>query len=162
MISGSLWMICAFVLTRRFYFVDSSELPRVRSHSMDILVVCPDSYDRWAFERVDRHHFHFVDAGISHWEASPEFDAVAYLDRCRAVIATENVGAVVSTHDLGDLIAAVLAQEAELPGPSPEAVFLCLHKLYGRRAEVNPVRCQPLLLDEPLPPIAYPAYLKPP
>jgi hypothetical protein len=129
---------------------------------VDILVVCPDSYDRWAFERVDGHRFHFVDAGISHWEASPEFDPVAYLDRCRAVIAEQHVGGVVSTHDLGDLIAAVLAREAGLRGPSAEAVFLCLHKLYGRRAEVDPIRCQPLLLDEPLPAIAYPAYLKPP
>jgi hypothetical protein len=129
---------------------------------MHILVVCPDSYDRWAFERVEEHRFHFVDAGISHWEASPEFDPVAYLDRCRAVMAEYRTGAVVSTHDLGDLVAAVLAQEAGLPGPSPEAVFLCLHKLYGRRAEADPIRCEPLLLDAPLPEIAYPAYLKPP
>ena len=68
---------------------------------MDILVVCPDSYDRWAFERVEGHRFHFVDAGISHWDASPEFDPVAYLDRCRTVMAERHIGAVVSTHDLG-------------------------------------------------------------
>ena len=129
---------------------------------MDILVVCPDSYDRWAFERVDDHRFHFVDAGISHWEASPDFDLIAYLDRCREVIAKHSVGAVVSTHDLGDLIAAVLAKEAGVPGPSPEAVFLCLHKLYGRRAEIDPIGCQPLLLDQPLPTLTYPVYLKAP
>jgi hypothetical protein len=97
---------------------------------MDILVICPDPNDRWAFSRVDGHHFHFVDAGISHWEASPPFDPIVYLDKCREVIKSHKVGAVVSTHDLGDLIAAVLAKEAGLPGPSPEAVFLCLHKLY--------------------------------
>jgi hypothetical protein len=129
---------------------------------MDILVVCPDGYDRWAFERVTGHRFHFVDAGISHWEASPEFDLVAYLERCREVMDEHHVDAVVSTHDLGDLIAAVLAKEAGLPGPSPEAVFLCLHKLYGRRAEADPIRCQPWLLDEPMPSLTYPAYLKPP
>src|SRR3954468_13421566 len=99
---------------------------------MEILVVCPDSYDRWAFERVEGHRFHFVDAGISHWEASPEFDPVAYLDRCREVIAEQRVGAVVSTHDLGDLIAAVLAEEAGLAGPAAEAGVLFLPKLYGR------------------------------
>lgn len=130
--------------------------------AMDILVVCPDSYDRWAFERAEGHRFLFVDAGISHWEASPNFDPMAYLDRCREVMKSEKVSAVVSTHDLGDLIAAVLADEAGLPGPSPEAVFLCLHKLYGRRAEVDPIRCQPLRLDEPLPGLTYPAYLKAP
>jgi len=129
---------------------------------VDILVVCPDSYDRWAFGRVEGHRFHFVDAGISHWEASPEFDPTAYLDRCREVMKSEDVDAVVSTHDLGDLIAAVLADERGLKGPSPEAVFLCLHKLYGRRAEVDAIRCQPLLLDAPLPTLIYPAYLKAP
>jgi hypothetical protein len=41
-------------------------------------------------------------------------------------------------------------------------VFLCLHKLYGRRAEVDPIRCRPLLLDEELPELTYPAYLKAP
>jgi hypothetical protein len=134
----------------------------VEAHGVHILIVCPDSYDRWAFPRVEGYRFHFVDAGISHWEASPAFDPITYLERCREVIRSENVDAVVSTHDLGDLIAAVLAKEAGLPGPSPEAVFLCLHKLYGRRAEVDPIRCQPLLLDEPLPALTYPAYLKAP
>jgi len=129
---------------------------------VDILVVCPDSYDRWAFERVDGHGFHFVDAGISHWEASPDFDLVAYLGRCREVMRSEHIDAVVSTHDLGDLIAAVLAKEAGLPGPSPEAVFLCLHKLYGRRAEVDPIRYGAVRLDEELPALTYPAYMKAP
>jgi hypothetical protein len=129
---------------------------------VDILVIFSDPYDRWAFARVEGHRFHFVDAGISHWEASPAFDPAAYLDRCREVMKNEKVGAVVSTHDLGDLIAAVLAEEAGLPGPSAEAVFLCLHKLFGRRAEVDPIRCQPLLLDESLPALTYPAYLKAP
>ena len=129
---------------------------------MEILVVCPDGYDRWAFARVAGYRFHFVDAGISHWEASPQFDPLAYLDRCREVMRTESIDAVVSTHDLGDLIAAILANEAGLPGPSPEAVFLCLHKLYGRRAEMDPIRCQPVRLDEPLPALTYPAYMKAP
>jgi hypothetical protein len=129
---------------------------------VDILVVCPDSYDRWAFERVAGHRFHFVDAGISHWEATPDFDLLAYLGRCREVVRAEHIDAVVSTHDLGDLIAAVLAHEAGLPGPSPEAVFLCLHKLYGRRAEVDPIRFQPVRLDEALPALTYPAYMKAP
>jgi len=69
---------------------------------MNILAISPDSYDRWAFERVEGHRFHFVDAGISHWEASPEFDLVAYLERCREVMRAERVDAVLSTHDLGD------------------------------------------------------------
>ena len=129
---------------------------------MDILVICPDAYDRWAFERVAGHRFHFLDAGISHWEASPDFDPLAYLERCREMVRTEHIDAVVSTHDLGDLIAALLAKEAGLPGPSPEAVFLCLHKFYGRRAEVDPIRCQAVQFDAELPALMYPAYMKAP
>jgi hypothetical protein len=37
-----------------------------------------------------------------------------------------------------------------------------LHKLYGRRAEVDPIWCQPVLLDEVLPALTYPAYMKAP
>jgi hypothetical protein len=129
---------------------------------VDILVVCPDDYDRWAFQRVNGHRFHFVDAGISHWEASPDFNPIAYLERCREVMTTNAIDAVVSTHDLGDLIAAILAEEAGLAGPSPESVFLCLHKFYGRRAERDPIRCEALLLDAPFPSLSYPAYLKAP
>ncbi|HEX3071870.1 MAG TPA: hypothetical protein VHX14_25125 [Thermoanaerobaculia bacterium] len=87
---------------------------------------------------------------------------LAYLERCREVVRSERIAAVVSTHDLGDLFAAVLASDAGLPGLSPEAVFLCLHKLYGRRAEVDPNRCQAVLLDDARPVLTYPAYLKAP
>jgi hypothetical protein len=119
--------------------------------TVDILVVCPEGPTvvvAWT--------------AIASTSSTPAFDPMAYLERCREVMAAHGVGAVVSTHDLGDLIAAVLAEEAGLPWPSAEAVFLCLHKLYGRRAEVDPIRCQPLLLDEPLPVLTYPAYLKAP
>lgn len=109
---------------------------------MDILVVCPDSYDRWAFARVDGHRFHFVDAGISHWEASPAFDPITYLENCREVIKSEKINAVVSTRPRrSDCVDA--GGGGGVAGPSPESVFLYLHKVYGRRAEADPIRCQP-------------------
>jgi hypothetical protein len=127
-----------------------------------ILVVYPDSYDRASFVRVAGHEFLFFDDAPSHWRPDPSFDPLDYLDRCLAFARRERVDAVVSTHDLGDLIAAVVARELGLRGPSPEAVFLCLHKYYGRQREADPVRCTAVPLFETPPRIDYPAYFKPP
>jgi hypothetical protein len=127
-----------------------------------ILVVYPDTFDRASFARLATHDFLFFDDAPSHWRPDPAFDPVDYLDRCLAFAKREKVDAVVSTHDLGDLIAAIVARELGLRGPSPEAVFLCLHKYYGRQREADPIRCTALPLFETPPPIAYPAYFKPP
>jgi hypothetical protein len=129
---------------------------------MRILVTYPDSFDRASFARLSDHDFLFFDDAPSHWRPDPAFDPVDYLDRCLAFARREKVDAVVSTHDLGDLIAAIVARELGLRGPSPEAVFLCLHKYYGRQREADPVRCTALPLFEPPPAIEYPAYFKAP
>ena len=131
---------------------------------MDVLVICPDAYDAAAFAALRQHRIHLLPADVDHWRPSPRFDVLAYLEAGRRFLRRRRVDAVVSTHDLGDLIAAVLAAEHGLPGPSPEAVFLCLHKLYGRRRENEPIRCEPIDLHDPEPrsPIGYPCFLKPP
>ena len=129
---------------------------------MRILVVYPDPFDRASFERVPGHDFLFFEPAPSHWRPDPSFDPIDYLDRCLAFARRHDVDAVVSTHDLGDLIAAIVARELGLRGPSPESVFLCLHKYYGRRREAEPVRCIAVPLFEQPPRIDYPAYFKPP
>jgi len=129
---------------------------------MRILVVYPDPFDRESFSRVGGHDFLFFDDAPSHWRPDPSFDPVDYLDRCLAFARREKVDAVVSTHDLGDLIAAIVGRELGLRGPSPESVFLCLHKYYGRQREADPVRCTALPLDQPPPALEYPAYFKAP
>ncbi|HXU44194.1 MAG TPA: hypothetical protein VN783_01605 [Thermoanaerobaculia bacterium] len=129
---------------------------------MDVLVLLPDAFDRASFSAVPGHRFRFVDTPIDHWRPTG-FDPLAYLERCRAAARLGPVDAVVSTHDLGDYLAALLARELGLPGPSPEAVFLCLHKYYGRRREANPVRCEALDLADPVPcPFGFPSFLKAP
>jgi ATP-grasp domain len=127
-----------------------------------LLIVYPDAYDRESFAGLDGFDVLFFDDAPSHWRPDPAFDPVDYLDRCLAFARREKVDAVLSTHDLGDLIAAIVARELGLRGPSPESVFLCLHKYYGRQREAEPVRCTALALDEPPPPLEYPAYFKPP
>jgi ATP-grasp domain-containing protein len=131
---------------------------------VDILVICPDADDAVAFASLREHRIHLLPAELEHWRPSPRFDTLAYLEAGRDLMRRRHVDAVVSTHDLGDLIAALLAAERGLPGPSPEAVFLCLHKLYGRRRESRPIRSEPIDLHDPEPrsPVGYPCFLKPP
>ena len=130
---------------------------------MQVLVTCPDAYDRRVFGAIPGHDFHFLDGPASHWRPTPDFDVLEYLERCRAYAREHAIEAVISTHDLGDLLAAILARDLGLPGPSVEAVFLCLHKYYGRRREPAPIRCEALRLDDPSPSVfGYPCFLKAP
>src|SRR5215467_5805286 len=98
---------------------------------MHVLVVCPDDYDRAMFANMAGYEFHFLPPAPSHWQPDPNFDPIAYLDHALAYARQHRIGAVLSTHDLGDLIAALVARELRLPGPTPESIFLALHKFYG-------------------------------
>jgi quercetin dioxygenase-like cupin family protein len=129
---------------------------------MQVLVVCPDDYDRAMFGLVAGHEFHFLPETPNHWQPDPAFDPVAYFERALAYAREHAVDAVLSTHDLGDLIAALVARELGLTGPDPEAVFLGLHKFYGRQREASPVRCEAIPLFGPVPSISYPAFFKAP
>lgn len=127
-----------------------------------ILVICPDAFDRVSFARDGRHDYRFFDAAPSHWQPTEEWDPIDYFERAVAFARAERVEAVLSTHDLGDLIAAMVAREAGLPGPSVESVFTCLHKYYGRRREADPIRCDALPLFDDGAGLSYPSYLKAP
>lgn len=129
---------------------------------MEVLVVCPDDYDRAMFANMDGFEFHFLPPAPSHWHPDPAFDSIACLDHALDYARRHPCDGVLSTHDLGDLIAAIVAREVGLPGPAPESVFLALHKFYGRRREAAPIRCAAFPLHGPVPEIVYPAFLKPP
>ncbi len=133
---------------------------------MDVLVLLPDAFDRASFSAVPGHRYRFVETEIDHWRPTG-FDPLAYLERARNAARQGPVDAVVSTHDLGDYLAALLARELGLPGPSPESVFVALHKYYERQAERRAgfpsVRCEALDLDDPTPrAFGYPCFLKAP
>lgn len=127
-----------------------------------ILVVYPDPFDRQSFGALEGYEFLFAPDAPSHWSPDPRFDPLAYFDHCLRLARDSRIDAVVSTHDLGDLIASMIARELQLPGPTPEEVFLTLHKYYARLREQAPVRCETLDLHDRSPALQYPVYLKPP
>lgn len=122
----------------------------------------PDNYDRACFPAVDGHEFVFTDNGPGHWAPDPSFEPVAYFSECLATARRHRVEAVVSTHDLGDLVAAAIARELGLVGPDPDAVFLCLHKYYSRQTEADPIGCTPVPLAGDPPTLRYPVFVKAP
>ncbi len=129
---------------------------------MKILVVYPDPFDRQSFGALHQHEFLFAPDAPSHWLPDPSFDPLAYFEHCLMLARQHQVDAVLSTHDLGDLIASMVARELALPGPIPEAVFVSLHKYYSRQRECSPIACTPLNLSDPAPDLIYPLFLKPP
>ena len=130
---------------------------------MEVLVVFADESDRAALSGLDGCKAHCIDAGIDHWKPTPGFDILEYVERCRRFLQAHRVDGVVCFHDLGDLVAAILAQEFGLPGTSIESAFLCLHKYYTRQREPAPIRCEALSLWDPHPQVSnYPCFLKPP
>lgn len=129
---------------------------------MKLLVVYPDEFDRYSFGSLSEHEFVFAPEAPSHWKPDPTFDPRAYLAECVRLARWHRVDAVVSTHDLGDLIASLVARELGLPGPTPESVFLGLHKLYSRKCETSPIGCRPVDLHDTAPILHYPVFLKPP
>lgn len=132
---------------------------------MRILVVWPDNFDRASFAAVEGHEFVFAGNGPGHWAPDAAFDPVGYAQGCLDLARRASVEAVVSTHDLGDLVAAWVARELGLPGPDPDAVFTCLHKYYSRRKEMDPIRSEPIPLTggrSSAPPFGFPVFVKPP
>ena len=69
-------------------------------------------------------------------EDPASFDAAAFIASAARVIREERLDGVVASDDYpGSIVAAALAHELRLPGPSPEAVLRCQHKYYSRLAQ---------------------------
>ena len=95
----------------------------------DVLVLCPQERDRRALRAAGldrRYRIRF---------AAPDIDAVSDFDPAAVLAEVERqpVDAVVATKDRSALLAAVLAERRNLPGPAPAAIVRCQHKPTSRR-----------------------------
>src|SRR5439155_17356589 len=58
------------------------------------------------------------------------------LDHLLTLCQEKNVSGVLSSDDYpGSIFASIVAQQLGLPGPCPQAILLCHHKYYARRAQ---------------------------
>jgi hypothetical protein len=78
----------------------------------------------------------------SYEPALPQFDSVA-LTR-RSILKANQIQAdgVFCSDDLGNLVGAIVASQAGLPGSTVESMFLANHKFYSRMVEPDPIRCR--------------------
>lgn len=105
------------------------------SDTTDLAVVLPTGRDRAALDDPpDGYRLHWLDdEAFAYPRPDRAFDMVDYTERCSARVADEGLEGVVYSHDIANLVAGVLADEHDLPGPSFESMFLADHKYYSRR-----------------------------
>jgi hypothetical protein len=97
----------------------------------DILVLCPQERDRKAVAAagLDRtHRVRFAGRDLDELES---FDPEAFLAECETLPAD----GVVGTKDQSALLASILADRRELPGPDPESLLACQHKPTSREIQ---------------------------
>ena len=125
----------------------------------DILVVCPQQRDLNAIRAAgldERYAVHIAGSDLDELE---DFDPETFLDD------TEQVPAdgVIGTKDQSALLAALIAERRNLPGPSTQSLIACQHKPTSReiQREVAPEATPDFALLDGRPPFDFPFFVKP-
>jgi hypothetical protein len=125
----------------------------------DLLVVCPQQRDLTAIRAAGLDEQYAVLIAGSDLDELEDFDPEAFLD------ASERLPAdgVIGTKDQSALLAALLAERRNLPGPSPQALIACQHKPTSReiQREVAPEATPDFALLDGRPPFEFPFFVKP-
>jgi ATP-grasp domain len=125
----------------------------------DILVVSPQERDLRAIEAAglaDRYRIRYAGSDLDQLTA---FDPVAFLADWESTPAD----GVLATKDQSALLAALLAERKDLPGPSPESLIACQHKPTSRAIQrrVAPEATPDFAELNGLPPFEFPFFTKP-
>src|SRR5437773_12291857 len=136
-----------------------------------VLLVCPSAWDHAQIPasrtlRRDDYVLHFAGEEAEDYPAT--FDVLGFVDETVRAWRGRRLDGVTSSSDYpGCIVAAAIAQELGLPGPTPDQVLTCSHKYYSRLAQqrtvpkatprfalVDPQRAGEL-------PLAFPLFVKP-
>ncbi|MDZ7849535.1 MAG: ATP-grasp domain-containing protein [Halodesulfurarchaeum sp.] len=113
----------------------SDDIPQPR----DLLVLLPTDRDRDKLgDPPEEYELHwFEDENFDYPQPGPEFDMVEYTERASEYVMSEDIDGVLFSHDVANLVAGVLVDRHDLPGPPLESVFLADHKYYSRKNQPN-------------------------
>lgn len=135
----------------------------------NILVILPIARDRIALstEKITQQfNIHYLDDAHFAYDAPCEqFKVHAYVLRAIAYVEAEQIDAIVYTHDMASLIAALVCRETGLTGPSIDSVFQAAHKYYSRQIDMSNIRSKCFHIDDDSLDntyIEYPCYVKAP
>jgi hypothetical protein len=125
----------------------------------DILVVSPQQRDLNAIRAAGLDEQYAVRIAGSDIDELEDFDPEAFLE------ASEQLPAdgVIGTKDQSALLAAIIAERRNLPGPSPQSLIACQHKPTSRviQREVAPEATPDFALLDGRPPFDFPFFVKP-
>ena len=132
----------------------------------DLLVLLPTDRDREELDEVhEEYELHwFEDEDFDYPQPGTDFDMVEYTERASEYVEEADIDGVLFSHDVANLVAGVLVDRHDLPGPGLEPVFLADHKYYSRKHQPNVPWFDYIDLEtgewgeEP----QFPAYVKPP
>lgn len=107
------------------------------SDTRDLAVVLPTDRDRtYLDDPPGPYRLRWLDdESFDYPRPDRNFDIVAYTERCADYVAERDVDGVVYSHDIANLVAGVLVDEHDLPGPGFESMFLTDHKYYSRKRQ---------------------------
>jgi hypothetical protein len=125
----------------------------------DLLVVCPQQRDLNAIRAAGLDERYSVRVAGSDLDELEYFDPAAFLDESERLPAD----GVIGTKDQSALLAALLAERRNLPGPSPESLIACQHKPTSREIQraVAPEATPDFAVLDGRPPFAFPFFVKP-
>lgn len=112
----------------------------------NILVVLPMPQDKSVLKNyTDCFNLHWLtDENFKFQQPKPfkpdsKFELVKYTERCSEYIKNNNIEGIFYSHDLASMVAGILCERHNLPGPSFESMFLANHKYYSRSNESSPI-----------------------
>jgi biotin carboxylase len=125
----------------------------------DILVVCPQERDLQAIEAAGldrRYRTHYAGGDL---DALDDFDPQELIEECDSIPAD----GVIGTKDRSALLASLIAERRNLPGPSPRALIACQFKPTARALEraTIPAATPRFALLDGRPPFGPPFFVKP-
>jgi len=144
--------------------MDLSRAPARENDAVrDVIVVCPQDRDRALIRTAGLEDQYRVRYAGPDLDSVTDFDPGAFLDEWTTVPAD----AVVGTKDRAALLASLLAGRLGLPGPKPDAVINCQHKVRSRlrhrevAPEATPLFAAVYGADDPPPACPPPWFAKP-
>ena len=107
----------------------------------NVMVLLPTQRDREGLKNVgENYKLHWLsDENFDYPYPKDEFDMVEYTEMCSQYIKNNDINAILYSHDFANLVAGVLCERHNLPGPSLESIFLTTHKYYSRRNQPNTI-----------------------
>lgn len=139
------------------------------SEEKNILVVLPIGRDERYLKRVIKNNpgYNIIwkdNENFSYPFPDESFSLVEYTEKCSDFLESNQVDGIYYSHDLANLVAAVLCERHDIYGPSLEAMFLTNHKYYSRDNQPNAPWFSYLDLDTGecgCEDVKYPCYVKP-